>query len=143
MPARDEPRQLTAARTGEGNRSWSAGAGCGALATGLVEVLWLLRRIRGGAPEGTTAFLDWSAFAASTGSLFLWEAFVSGEAKGEGHAHDVEIAVGRFIAALPDPTSANALHEPDVLSLAGACLLRAGWSTDVRMLGHPCLVLRA
>lgn len=46
VPLEDDEQSLTRARPGEGNRPWSAGAGCGALATGLVQVTWTLREIR-------------------------------------------------------------------------------------------------
>ena len=143
VPLRDDPMLLTKARTGEGNRSWSAGAGCGALATGLVEVTWLLEQIRTNTPKSTTAFLDWKAFESSDGGLFLWEAFVSGKAKGSGHAHDAEIAVQKFQAALPHPELANAISEQSVLSLIGASMMRSGWSADVQHLSEPCLVIKA
>ena len=46
IPVRNEPITVAAARTGEGQRSWSAGAGTGALATGMVQSLWVMRRIK-------------------------------------------------------------------------------------------------
>jgi hypothetical protein len=46
VPLNLQPEALTTARSGEGSRPWSAGAGCGALATGLVQVAWILRKIR-------------------------------------------------------------------------------------------------
>lgn len=111
VPLRDDPMLLTKARTGQGNRSWSAGAGCGALATGHVEVTWLLERIRTDTPGHFAAFLDWKSFEMSEGGIFLWEAFVSGKAKGNGHAHDAEIAAPQFLAALPNPELENAIPE--------------------------------
>jgi hypothetical protein len=42
VPVPDDPMRLGMARPGESNRSWSAGAGAGALATGIVEVAWVL-----------------------------------------------------------------------------------------------------
>ena len=38
---REGGRELGRARTGEQNRPWSAGAGAGTLATGLVQLTWL------------------------------------------------------------------------------------------------------
>jgi len=143
VPLRDDPMLLTKARAGEGNRSWSAGAGCGALATGLVEVTWLLERIRTNTPKSSTAFLDWKAFELSDGGIFLWEAFVSGKAKGIGHAHDAEIAVRHFQAALPNPELVNAIAEQKVLSLIGASMVRSGWSSNIQLLSAPCLVIKA
>jgi hypothetical protein len=42
VPLPDDPKELTKARDGEGSRPWSAGAGCGALATGLTQTVWIL-----------------------------------------------------------------------------------------------------
>lgn len=143
VPIRNEPMRLTSARVGEGNRSWSATAGCSALATGLVEVTWLLANIRANTPKSTAAFLDWKSFEKADGGLFLWEAFVSGKAKGSGHAHDAEIAVQKFQAAMPNPELSNAISEQSVLSLLGAGMLRTGWSTNIKHLLEPCLVIKA
>src|SRR5271167_3182425 len=46
VPVPDDPKHLTSARPGEGNRAWSAGAGAGSLATGLTETVWILDRVR-------------------------------------------------------------------------------------------------
>lgn len=145
VPLREDPMRLTAARKGDGPRAWSAGAGTGALATGLVEVCWILREVRHGLRPDIAWNLDWDTFGAN-GGLFLWEAFVSGGAKpqveGNPHAADAEAAVEAFVDALPDPTSVNAIQESDVISLIGMALLRTGWTRDVESLGKPCLVIK-
>lgn len=146
VPLRDDPPQLTAARRGEGNRPWSAGAGCGALATGLVQVSWLLRAIRGRVAEKVDAFTDWSSFAEEGRGLFVWEAFVTGAGKPKGarwpHVADAMAGAGAFVAALPDPTSSNVVDESRVFSLLGAAMLRTGWKDDPAVLSSVCLVLR-
>lgn len=143
VPLREDPLRLTKARAGEGSRSWSAGAGCGAMATGIVEVAWILQSIRNNLNQPAEVFLDWGAFADVKAGLLLWEAFVSGKSKGESHAHDAELAVRAFKAALPNPPNANAVFEPDVVSLVGACLLRTGWSSRLEFLSERCLVIKA
>jgi len=75
--------------------------------------------------------------------LFLWEAFVTADAKGRTHAADAEIAVDCFAGRLPDIPAANAVQETSVHSLIGAALLRTGWSTDLGLLETPCVVIRA
>jgi len=142
VPLRDNPLAVNIARHGEGNRSWSAGAGTGALATGLVEVAWVLRHVAALLPNTPKATFSWEEFLV-TKSVYLWEAFVTSSAKGSNHAEDALIAVEIFHAALPDPESANAILERDVLSLAGAAALRAGWSADIDLLRQPCLVIKA
>ncbi len=79
VPAAD--KALGAARAGEGNRAWSAGAGSGVLATGLVQVAWILRAIRDRCPHHRL-FMDWDEFAHQGQGLLVWEAFVSAAAKG-------------------------------------------------------------
>jgi hypothetical protein len=46
VPVPRDANQLGKARRGDGNRSWSAGPGTGALATGLVQTAWILRKLR-------------------------------------------------------------------------------------------------
>jgi hypothetical protein len=145
VPLREDPMRLTAARRGDGSRAWSAGAGTGALATGLVEVAWILREVRRELRREVACHLDWRTFGAG-GGLFLWEAFVSGGAKpqveGNPHAADAMVAVEAFVDALPDPTSMNAIEESDVISLLGMALLRTGWTRDLESLETPCLVIK-
>jgi hypothetical protein len=146
VPLADDQLALTSARPGEGSRAWSAGAGCGALATGLVQVAWVLRAVRSQLKQPPSAHLSWQDFDASTDgpSLLLWEAFVTGNAKRSSHVEDAAAGVQAFIHSLENPVQANAvLCDGQVLSLVGAALLRTGWRSDLGVLNDPCLVIRA
>lgn len=146
VPLRDEPAELTQARRGEGKRSWSGAAGTGALGTGLVQVSWVLRRVKARLSEPCTAFTDWNAFTRADHGLLFWEAVAAGGPKPKRarlpHVADAAAAVAAFIAALPDPTVKNLVDEPEVFSLLGAALLETAWTDDLSMLSSPCLVLR-
>lgn len=144
VPLASEPVALTSARSGEGNRPWSAGAGCGALTTGLVQMTWLLRRIKEGVPASVQAHLDWDTFRAEGKGLFLWEAFVSGPAKRDGHTADAGAGVEAFVIATQQPHLTSCIiPSAETYSLVGGALLRSGWSTDIRLLWSPCTVIRA
>lgn len=143
VPIADDPTRLTSARNGEGNRAWSAAAGAGSLVVGLTEVVWVLQEVRRLAQAGVEAFLDWQAFRASKGGLFVWEAFVTSQVKGKSHTKDAEIAVRRFAAHLPDIAGADAIRENAVHSLIGAALLRTEWSRDLALLKKACAVIKA
>ncbi len=136
--------ELTRARQGEGNRPWSAGAGAGALATGIVQVTWILRELRRLAPTAR-AHLSWKAFEQAGAGLFLWEAFVTGDAKAATHHGDALLAAEAFRAALPDPEARSSVKPkgPEVMSLVGAAMLRTGWSVGPTILGVPAVVIRA
>lgn len=140
VPVPAEPLALGAARVGEGNHSWSAGAGSGVLAIGIVQVCWILAEVRRRAP--VEAHMDWPSFV-ERGGLFVWEASVTATAKALTHIDDAGRAVAAFSAALPDPTAANAVSAPRPFSLLGAALVWSGWSDDVALLHAPCLVIRA
>jgi hypothetical protein len=142
VPVPDEPLALGSARSGEGNRSWSAGAGTGALATGLVQAAWVLATIRADWPDGTL-FLDWGTFVARQRGLLIWEAFVTADAKGATHVNDAEIAVAAFTRALPEPGAASAVSAERPLSLAGAVAVWSGWLDDPQALHQSPLVVRA
>lgn len=144
VPLVEDEACLTNARPGEGSRPWSAGAGSGSLATGLVQVAWVLQAIRAQLVRPESAFIDWPSFVASGTGLFLWEAFVSGTKKQGSHISDAEVGAQAFARALPDPISENAvICKSPVHSLVGAALLRSGWSSNLAVLAEPCLVLRA
>ena len=143
VPVRDDPKGLTSARAGDGNRSWSAQAGPMSLAAGLTECAWILQTIRNKAPNAM-AFLDWHSYEDSGNGLFVWEAFVSGKAKKGSHTEDAMKAVGAFVNALPSPEQANAvIPTPHTLSLIGTSLLWAGWSSELSLLRQPCIVIKA
>ena len=144
VPLPDKERLLGKGREGDGNRAWSAGAGCAVLTTGLVQVTWVLRAIRDHVDDSCPAFLRWGDFAEAGSGLFLWEAFVSGESKGADHVSDARIAVNAFDERLHALEQPNAIRcETEVYSLVGAALLRSGWSSDPGLLSEPCLIVRA
>ena len=143
VPFREDPVELTRARRGEGNRSWSAGAGSGSLATGLVETVWLLARLREALDSPPALTVSWAEFASGSGGLFLWEAFVTREAKVGSHHGDAGVAVEAFCRALPNPAEANVIEERRVFSLIGAAALRAGWDVPLAVLSTPCVVVAA
>jgi hypothetical protein len=142
VPVPTADTALGAARNGEGNRAWSAGAGTGALATGLVQAAWVLGAIRARRPD-EQLHLEWSPFAARRSGLLVWEAFVSAGAKGPSHVDDARIAVAAFSKALPDPTVASTITAERPLSLAGAVGLWSGWLEDPVALHRTPLVIRA
>ncbi len=144
VPLPEDEISLGGGRPGDGSRPWSAGAGCGVLTTGLVQVAWVLRSVRRQLTRPAVAHVGWDAFAREASGLFVWEAFVSGKAKGLDHVDDATLAVHAFERSLPDPPSANAVVcESEVYSLVGAALLRSGWSSDTTLLSQPCLVIKA
>jgi hypothetical protein len=141
VPLPHAERELGKGRAGEGGRPWSAGAGCGALATGLVQATWTLTEIRKRCPAASNAHLDWATFNIASRGLLLWEAFVSGARKGADHVADARRAVSAFEAKLPLPETDIIAVNP--VSLAGLALLRAGWPVGLDALTQPCLAIKA
>lgn len=146
-------RTLGKARQGEvadgRSRPWSAGAGSGALATGIVQLAWVLERIGSVAPDlrCTTHPEPWLAGLAQ---LFVWEAFVSGPGKPvpagiTQHAADAAAAADTFaqrfeVAALAtsDVTCAPATS----FNLAAAAAMYAGLAIAPDELRAPLQVYR-
>lgn len=134
--------KLTGQRSGEKGRPWSAGAGATVTTIGFTVVSHVLSKLRTIDPE-KRSILDWRAWP-NNDDILLFEAFVSGDnhaGPGE-HWKDALSAAEGFRAALGDLDGANAVVEPDVLSLVGACMLRTGWGDDVGLLQESCLVIR-
>jgi hypothetical protein len=144
VPLREDEQDLLRQREGESGYPFSASAGTSALVAGLVEAAWVLLRVRQRLRTSVPAFVGWQEFVRAGTGLFLWEAFVAGEAKTGGHVDDARVGAEAMAAALPDPRAANAVEcASPTHSLVAAALLRTGWSTDVSLLGRPCLVIRA
>ena len=141
VPKRQDPMKLTKARSGEGSRSWSAGAGAGVLATGLVTIPYILSRIKELSPNAV-ASLDFNNPPTQPGDLFLWEAFVSGQAKGVSHEDDALIAARAFQKAQHNLPSQQMITPESSFNLLGAMLLRTGWSTDLNLLKQEMLVIK-
>lgn len=141
VPVPADEFALGKARAGEGNRSWSAGAGTGALATGLVQAAWVLRAVREECPDDEL-HLDWNAFTEAGSGLLVWEAFVSAEAKGGSHVDDAAIAVAAFVDALPDVRAVSTIDAEHPLSLIGAVAEWSGWGDGALTHARP-LVVRA
>lgn len=76
-------QELGRARTGEGNRSWSAGAGTGALATGLVQLAWVLAYLRDRARDTPRVTTSPERFRAGEADLLIAEAMVTSDGKPE------------------------------------------------------------
>jgi hypothetical protein len=142
VPLRDKARATLLARSGEGSRSWSAGAGATVTTIALGIVAYTLAKLRVLMPEAVAA-TDWLQFPERPGQMLFFEAFVSGAAKGVDHAHDALIAAEAARELLRSGlVCRSAIEESQVFSLLGAALLRTGWSTDLRLLSTPCMVVR-
>lgn len=140
---RQDPGELTSARTVDQGKAWSAAAGLGSFGVASVQVPWLMRSIASQITSPIPCFLDWEAFQAAEQGLFIWEAFVSGDAKGKSHMEDAAIAVKAFQAALPNPTLNRPAEQGLIINLAGCALLWSGLSADQNLMHEPCLVIKA
>lgn len=132
-----EWRDLGRARSGEGNRSWSASAGTSALATGLVQLAWLCRYLAehcAVAPRTTTQV---GRFLTAEADLLIAEAMVTSEGKPEpvdcmkDHA-DALAAATRLAEILygaragsPVPTDVSCMPH-GALNLATSAIWHAG-----------------
>jgi hypothetical protein len=129
----DAWRGLGEARRGERNRPWPAGAGAGALATGLAEGAWMLRQIAVTVPglAATTRPRSWRHGGAQ---LLLAEAFITASGKREPlpagqHAADA-VAAGLALAEVldsPAPLVSSVCCSPrDSFNLLAAMALWRG-----------------
>jgi hypothetical protein len=142
IPLRPTAMATLTARSGEGSRPWSAGAGATVTTIALGIVTYALAQLRERLPAAT-ASVDWRAPPTSTGQVLFFEAFVTQMSKGSDHARDALIAaeVARQLFEMMPPCASAITEVDDVLSTLGAALLRTGWSTDLALLATPCLVL--
>jgi len=146
VPVTDDPQHLTSPREGDQGRPWSAGPGPAALACGLAECVWVFDKIHQlilGRGVRVHPTFDWQRFVIGDANLFVWEAFVTGAAKGQSDQNDAEIAAANFWSRYPDIIKANAVRAHNPFSLVAAALLRSGLSKDLSMLRQPCIVIKS
>ncbi|HAV16094.1 MAG TPA: hypothetical protein DCW91_02325 [Acinetobacter nosocomialis] len=137
------PVLLTSARKGEGSRAWSAGAGCGSLTTGLIEVLWILSELKQMATYTIEATFSSDCLLNGNANLMIWEAFVSSNSKGKSHSEDAIIAVMKFYEKLNSKSLSSDIVVENPYSLAGAALLRSGITNNIEVLKEQCIVVKA
>lgn len=137
VPIPDDPNHIGRARDGEGNRPFSAGAS--AALVGLQQAAWVMKQLRGGTGEYSIT-TDWRAWSHSSPTILLWEAFVSGGAKGRCHTDDAVTAAMEFHRREASLCSDVTCELP--LSLVGAAALWSGLCEDPFVLRRPVLVLR-
>jgi hypothetical protein len=122
------------------------------LATGLVQLPWILDRLKRQLPAAS-AHTDWAPFEKAGSGLFLWEAFISGAGKaGPGIAEsldpdvrDATIAAVEFAARSQMSTLTTDLPPVEagsVISVLGLALAASGWCDDPAVLRRDCLVLK-
>jgi hypothetical protein len=155
VPRRGEPEQLTKRRLGEIGVNWCGGPGGSVLATGLVQVRWVLGRLADEFPKmrGTTRV---SEFRRKATQLLVWEAFVTKKAgrkislgrfpRSRGRPHERDALVGALACRQRLKSSSvpsSDLEVEDSISLAGMHLVASGLAHDVRLLDEQCLVVMA
>lgn len=134
--------RLNVGRPGEGNRSLFAPAGAAVTTISIQETAWILSRLGQFIPR-VRFTMDWRSDWASTQSLMVWEAFVSGSAHSASHERDAATAVQYFLNNIEDLGAVNAVSGCEgPFSLIGAAALWSGWGHHLEILREPCLVLR-
>lgn len=141
IPARDDPNKLTSARLGEGNRAWSAGAGTGVLATGLVVISYILRKLKVLRPTISGTFLN-QANLPQENEIAFFEAFVSGSSKSTDHIGDAVVAANELIRRIKIGKIESDVTVNNSLNLLAACLLHAGWPIETSLIKEPVIVVK-
>ncbi|MDX6635035.1 MAG: hypothetical protein QOF06_1238 [Solirubrobacterales bacterium] len=108
----------------------------------MVQIPWTLRFIQEQVPD-LRAHLQWQSFAEQQDGLLLWEAFVSGAAKGETHEEDARSGVQAFCEQLPNPGDPSAAETEGPFSLLAAAATWAGFDLPIEDTRGACLLVRA
>jgi hypothetical protein len=141
---------LGKARHGERNRAWSAGAGAGALATGLAQGAWMLRQLAALVP-GVAVTTQTGAWQPGGAQLLLAEAFITAAGKPEPlaasqHLADAAAAGLALLEMLDSPaalTSSVYCSPQEPFNLLAAMALWAGLRIDPAELQAEVLVVAA
>lgn len=141
IPIPEDHRRLGKARSGDGDRAWSAHAGAASLTVGLSQSAWVLRRIASTSRSPVAPTFRWGDAYQGQSNLFVWEAFVSGKAKADTHTGDAEMAAKAFLDAYPNIEQASSVTCESPLSVVGAAMRWAGLAGSEA--NSPCVVIKA
>lgn len=141
VPVSEKHTDLGKSRDGESNRPWSAGGGAAVLATGIAQAAWILRELHREMKGDLQPYLDWTEFAGAGSGLFLWEAFVTGNAKSDSHTGDALLAAKEF-QRRSNKSMRSDVTARNPMSLIGAALLWSGLSKDLDFLQAPAVVIK-
>lgn len=143
IPVPEKPDRLGKARPCDApSPSWSSSVGASVLATAMVQIPWTLRFIHQQVPH-LQVHVQWPPFAQRQDGLLLWEAFVSGAAKGQTHEEDARSGVQAFCEQLPNPGDPIATETERPFSVLAAAALWAGFDLPIEDLRGGCLLVRA
>ena len=143
VPVPEDPDRLGKARPCDApSPSWSSSVGASVLATAMVQIPWTLRYIHEQAPD-LRVHVQWPPFAEQQDGLLLWEAFVSGAAKGDTHEEDARSGVQAFCEQLPNPGDPSATETERPFSVLAAAAIWAGFNLPIEDTRGGCLLVRA
>jgi hypothetical protein len=149
IPVPEDWKALGEARKGDDNRSWSAQSGAYVATLGIHQSAWILKRLHESSSGKYDFTLDWRRWPPSSHKpiLFCWEAFVSGDAKGEKdgneHKRDAATAANYFHEYETNLQDIAPVFAKNPLSLIGSAALWCGWASDPKSILHePTLVIK-
>jgi hypothetical protein len=165
VPLPGEAARLGAASRGSRDRAWSSGATATALGLGLQQLSWVLVKLAGRLGERLPR-VGWdphTVIAEGYAAMIIWEADVYGRIAGDGDGvavGDARVAAEEFVRRLAAGDVGSDIGKPAnfwtyrgrplkkldeqvVINLAGAALLRAGFSEDPGTLSDQPWVIRA
>lgn len=144
IPVPTAASNLCRSRNNEGSPSWSAPPGLTVASLGLHQAAWILRWVAdhcGGSVDFEVAPNAWPPDPGA-GTLFCWEAFVSGAVHSQSHVQDAATAVAAFLHHERNLADATAVTGEHPLSLIGAAALWSGLAVNPEVLRTPTVVLR-
>ena len=137
VPLREDLMKATKARSGEGRRPWSAGAGAQVLAMNLPIMIYIFNHIARLMPA-VQFVVQGEDFDARPGQVLVFEALVSGADKGLSHMEDAHI-MAEYCASFAQrcvlpPTILEAEEGAEYFNLTAAALMHCGLVEDLEAL---------
>lgn len=140
-------KKVNSQRRVDSGRSWTASAGATATVTGMAQILWLLIHLVENREGVDFQILDSFDSLSKDADIFIWEAFVSKEAKSERkedpHHADCKTALAEYqrLFRQRDPSNTKT-SEGKVFSIIGALILRVFNDADAHLLETKPLVIK-
>jgi len=143
LPIAETEEAINSQRAGEGNRSWSASSGSSVATLGIHQLAYILRKLKDVNAECPTPRFGRPDVGDEL-SFTVWEAFVSGDAKGDDHEQDARIAINHLVNRLNDAEWQSDLRPSGtVVNIAAAATLATWPEADPSLMTSACAVVKA
>lgn len=136
----DNAKEVTKARSFDGNRAMTSNSGACSMVTGIAQIKWLFDNI-----DKTTIYSlnNWEQLNDDNQTgIYVWEAFISNKKGKTGHIEDAKMGIKYFQEKMKTNETSEDVVTRNIFSIINAIILSVDNKSQVSF-NEPCFVIKA